>query len=624
MNDESLTLEQLILNNNPFDRSLVVKGQDIWEQHFPDVPSINGLVSDAILQGIEQIKNKQRDVLGITIKAEKGLGKSHLVSRVRARVQSDSSSFFVYAHGLDYIDLDDINQQFLGTLTLSLKQIGSHGLSQWQELAALLIKEVVPPKCSIQYVAERFANQNEIHLNGVRVENFTRKICELKPYIENPDVIKAILWTLSPDKILFAINWLSGKELSAKQADAMDLPPSRSSKLKAQSLEVAVQVLDLLGEYKTTTICFDEIEPTSCNSQGLTTPQVVALLAKNLYDRLKRAVIVTTCFPVTWQTHIEAMPQAESVVDRIGEKQFDLKPLNGDDILNLVSCWLQDLYGEANIQPPTPYHPFSEEQLRILGKERPVVRKVLHWCMENWPYDEIAPMPVLPHKVGVAYREQIDALTARESELMEDSDNLAAAIELAFKCILGQTIENVTIQSIEPIALKVEQKYLNFRILGIDVGNPVKIGVAVRQESGGKFMSAALKRLTDYQKFELTRGCLVRSKKLNPKTAGEKLLNQMISEQGGEWVVLKFNQVKPLLAASIVYRSCEEYEFTKEQVIEFIQQQKIAEDNLLVREILSAPSGQIPEEIVDEDSQVIASSVLDIGDASGDLGADLS
>lgn len=620
MNDATLTLEQLILNHNPFDRSLVVKGQDIWEQHFPDVPSINGLVSDAILQGIEQIKNNQRDVLGITIKAEKGLGKSHLVSRIRSKIQADSSSFFVYAHGLDYSDLDDINQQFLGTLTLSLKQIGSHGLSQWQELAALLIKEVVPPKCSIQYVADRFTKQDEIHLNGVRVENFTKKICEIKPYIENPDVIKAILWTLSPDKTLFAINWLSGKELSAKQAEAMDLPPSRSSRLKSQSLELAVQVLDLLGEYRTTTICFDEIEPTSCNSQGLTTPQVVALLAKNLYDRLKRAVIVTTCFPVTWQTHIAAMPQAESVVDRIGEKQFDLKPLNGDDILNLVSCWLQGLYSKANIQPPTPYHPFSEEQLRILGKERPVVRKVLHWCMENWPYEE---MPPLPHKVGVAYREQMDALVARESELMEDSDKLAMAIKLAFECIIGQVVDGVTIQAIEPIAFKAEQKYLNFRILGIDSSNPVKIGVAVRQESGARFMSAALKRLTDYRKFDLTRGCLVRSKKINPRTAGGNLLNQMILEQGGEWVVLKFDQVKPLLAASIIHRSCEDYEFTPEQVMEFIQQQKIAEDNPLIREILSAPSGQIPEETIDEDSQVIESSVLDAGDASGDLGADL-
>jgi hypothetical protein len=52
MNSDQSNLEQLILNNNPFDRSLVVRSHDIWEQHFPDVPSINATVSDAILQGI--------------------------------------------------------------------------------------------------------------------------------------------------------------------------------------------------------------------------------------------------------------------------------------------------------------------------------------------------------------------------------------------------------------------------------------------------------------------------------------------------------------------------------------------------------------------------------------------
>jgi hypothetical protein len=95
MSNEPLTLEQLILDRNPFDRSPVVRLQDIWEQHFPDVPTINGDISDAILQGIEQIKNNQRSALGITIKAERGLGKSHLISRVRAKIQEDNSSFFI-------------------------------------------------------------------------------------------------------------------------------------------------------------------------------------------------------------------------------------------------------------------------------------------------------------------------------------------------------------------------------------------------------------------------------------------------------------------------------------------------------------------------------------------------
>ena len=59
------------------------------------------------------------------------------------------------------------------------------------------------------------------------------------------------------------------------------------------------------------------------------------------------------------------MPRAESVVDRIGEKQFDLKPLNGDDVLSLVSCWLYSFYNGFGVPAPNPYYPFQEEQLSV-------------------------------------------------------------------------------------------------------------------------------------------------------------------------------------------------------------------------------------------------------------------
>jgi hypothetical protein len=606
MNSDQLALEQLILSKNPFDRSLVVRSHDIWEQHFPDVSTINATVSNAIFQGIAQIKQGQRDVLGIAIKAEKGLGKSHLLSRIRSQVRNDGDGFFIYANEPDYGELDDINQQFLNTVALSMKQIGNHGITQWQELAALMVQESLlsaspSVEMSILEIVQRFANQDNIKLNETRVENFTRRMCKIKPHIEDPDVVRAIFWTLCPEKSFFAINWLSGKELSSKQSEVMSLPASREKKLASRALDVIMQTLNLLGEYRVIVICFDELEPKSCNRQGLSTPQVVALLAKDLYSRLKRCVIITACFPVTWRDHLLAMPRAESVVDRIGEKQFDLKPLNGDDVLNLVSCWLDNFYTESGVQPPNPYYPFQEEQLRSFGKEKPVVRKVLAWCAENWPFDTVVESVDPIRKVKVAYQEQLNALLTQESNYINDSHAIAVALELAFTSLLGQTIEKVTVKEIQPITIKADQKYLNFKILAEDCGNEVNIGIAVRQESGGSFMTATMKRLTNYTKFGFTRGCLVRSKKLNPRTEGERLLNQMLSEQGGEWVVLKFNDVQSLLAISLVHESCDEYEVSPAEVLTFMQQQELAVNNLLIREILSDPSGQASSEAIDED-----------------------
>ena len=92
---EQLTLSlndinQLIEKQNPFDRSLVVKSHDVWESKFPDVASINSHISDAIFQGVDQIRSGQRSVLGITLTAERGLGKSHLIGRLRCAFAGSS------------------------------------------------------------------------------------------------------------------------------------------------------------------------------------------------------------------------------------------------------------------------------------------------------------------------------------------------------------------------------------------------------------------------------------------------------------------------------------------------------------------------------------------------------
>ena len=57
-----------------------------------------------------------------------------------------------------------------------------------------------------------------------------------------------------------------------------------------------------------------------------------------------------------------------------------------------------------------------------------------------------------------------------------------------------------------------------------------------------------------------------------------------------------------LLAILAVYDAYEDYEFSQLKIIEFIQKAQIAENNSLIKEILSDPSGEIPADAIDEDS----------------------
>jgi hypothetical protein len=114
------TLNKAIKKDNPF-QELVVKKRDVWGKGLPDLPSLNAHASDAVFEAIEQISTRKKLSYGITVKAEKGLGKSHLISRIRNRVQAEDGSFFVYMS--DFNDLNQIKPEFLKTLAFSLKEV---------------------------------------------------------------------------------------------------------------------------------------------------------------------------------------------------------------------------------------------------------------------------------------------------------------------------------------------------------------------------------------------------------------------------------------------------------------------------------------------------------------------
>lgn len=603
-----------IRDHNPFEGRLVVKSRDIWGAGFPDVPSLNAHASDAVYNAIDKVRRGQRQVVGITITAEKGLGKSHLISRIRRRLQANGSSLFVYMSQVG--DLDGIKAEFLRKLSYSLKEFGSQGVSQWRELATALINEAYNQNHS--YTPEQMVSQfaELLTKNPKVVDSFSDKILEIKPDIENPDIITAILWTLSssPRDERNAVKWLAGGELPQSRADAMGLSnPSKKDK-EIEAFNTVRQILDLISDYKPIVICFDELDVAECNDAGFSKAQVIASLGKDLYNTIKSGVLLTAMFPETWRDQVKALSYADAVVDRISEIILELKYLNSNDVINLVSQWLKDFYDgqELTAQLPDRLYPFEEEELRKLGKEKPTVRTVLKWCDKNWEIPPngrtIRPDPTPPqpkkHPAESAYNKELAALDSSVEDYIEDKTLLVKSLRFNFSTLVGQTLERVEIEEIAEIkACKSDKDYINFKIVGKEDGKTVKIGVAVLEGITGRTLPAGLKRLTLYKKFDLTRGCLVRSKKVGRGTKAEEYLNQLLSPSlGGEWVMLKAEDIKPLLAIHSVMNSRDDYELSENDIIDFMTQKRIAIDNYLIREILSDPSGEIPSEAVDEDS----------------------
>ncbi|MGG6265261.1 hypothetical protein ACQ4M3_13625 [Leptolyngbya sp. AN03gr2] len=598
-------LNNAIKKSNPFNSGLIVRNQDVWSGGFPDVPTLNAHASNTVFTAIEQIQSGERQAVGITMKAEKGLGKSHIISRIRHRLQENGGALFVYM--ADYTNLNRIKPEFLKTLALSLKQVGSQEATQWQELATALVNEALQkdyaPKQLVTAIPQQLTQQPQL------IDRLTQKVLDTKPEIENPDLIQAILWTLSTQHAPYAINWLSGKSLPQSRADQLGLSNSTEEDRDSESFDTVCQILDLISQYNALVVCFDQLEGTETNDAGFTKAQVIANFAMDLYNRIKRGVILTAMYPDIWGHHIRALPTAEAVIDRIGESIVELKYLNSDDVVALISSRLQSFYSTHQLTPPTPTYPFEESKLREFGKQRATARDVLQWCQKNWTTGAVP--PVLVDSVELAFRSELASLD--DEEFMDDKARIAKALLLGFDNLIGQTIEGVEIKRVQSvIAPKAANKgFIDFKVIGNEGSEAVKIGVCVLPYSNGVGVQAGLNRLIDYEKYDLTRGCLVRAKQIAPRAKqAQEFLRILLDERGGEWALLKAEDIKPLIALVAVSENCADYDLTEEQINDFIRKNQLTTENALLKEILSNPSGQIPENIVDEETIVDVNPVV--------------
>ncbi|MFM7885969.1 MAG: hypothetical protein ACKPCM_04605 [Pseudanabaena sp.] len=596
----SENIDSAIKNSNPFSIKFVDQ-HHIWGASFPDVPEINAHISDAVFHAIDQVSKNELPSIGIIISGEKGLGKTQIISRIRHRLQTEGKAFFVYMG--NYGDLDYIKSEFLQTLTSSLKRIGVEGVMQWQELAANMFFTAKGDRpCTPKELASgRFTSI--VNHNPKIPENWANGICARKPELNNPYLVKAILWTLSENHAPYAISWLAGQELTQAKADELGLP-NNSQKTELATFKTTCELLSLIGNYSNLVFCFDELDDPSCNTRGFTRVQVVAALAKDLRNLINKCVLLMAMYPATLRDEIKLAQMQGASYDRTADKVFELDYLNPDTSVLLVHKWLEDFYTSKEITPPHPLYPFDESEIREIGKERPTARAILKWCSENWKVSGNRPKP---SPVKDAYDNALQVIEESIDEFMEDNAAVGYSLFCAFLSLYEADVEidGVKVNDVEWIdetAKAVDKGYLHLRITAEENGKTIKIGVAAILNANGKFVGAALKRLIDYKKFDFTRGCLIRSYQIARGAAiPQECVRKLIKEQGGEWVVLLQEHIKPLLALGLIREKLENYDLTLEQLWDFTNEHRLVIDNPLIREILSDPSGQEPSDLIDDE-----------------------
>jgi hypothetical protein len=621
-------LYSVINKNNPFDVPPIVTGQDIWNGSFPDLVTLNAHASDAVFEVIEQVRSGKPKVTSLVFSAEIGVGKSHLIRRIRRRLQADKSAFFVYAN--KYGDLNLIHYQFRQILADSLKQSNGQGVTQWQELAAAMVNQVVSSKKTALELVEKFPLA--LTRSHDLIDKLTNAILRVKPKVGDPDIVRAILWTLGDTAHApFAIKWLAGKELSDAKAKELGLPnPTKEIKLlEADALSAALQIISIASDYNPILICFDELEGLEVNETGYFKSQVIGGLVKDLFDAIEQSdvtkgIAILSVIPQGfWKDLLKntGVSDGGGIKDRLSSKYsepLELKYADSETVVSVVILWLEEFYQSQNLVPPTPVFPFEEEKLRALGSEKPTIRSLLKWCRDNF---RVSDLPVNPKElVQKAYEREL----AHDSEdFLDDSDLIARALYLGLTTLKGQVIENILIQDVTNQVKPLGQNAgaIQFKIIVTENEKEEVIGVGVIQHTHGLSVGKKMQRLTMYDTFKLTRGCMIRSEDRKIKKQWEAHnVRIKLDQMGGEYIYLVAEQVKPLIAILAVYDKREGYGVSEDAISTFIADSQIAFNNLLIRDILSNPSNVISDDdseaepVIENESDEVKPTFIDITD----------
>lgn len=587
-------LNTAIAAQNPFPFPASVSDREIWRDDLPNLNSLNDRIRQVVFQSLDRSRQGRSALNAIAVTGNPGMGKSHLISTLRHQVQQDDSALLVYINAGQLTDLNLLRYQFHQRVVESLRYAGHGGVMQWQSLAAAIANHAIH---AIDPNARRFTppeliaklNNHTRTKNQTWVTQLTEGFCKLKPDLADPDIVRGIIWTLSSTEAPYSIKWLSGMAIAPSKATELGLPNRSRDSRDADAWEILMHTLTLISAYYPLIICFDQLEAADKSDTGLKRERVVASIIKRIWDTLPRAslergiVLFSVMTEETWRNKVQALPPGIANYLCKQREPMQLFQISPDGIVELVRLWLQEFYEHYHLTPPNPVYPFDSGQLRALAREQLSIREILEWCAENF------------HPVEEDPFEQVEAAFEREQSFAETSDSVfdngtvAQAIYFGLQRVLGQTIAGVEVESVSDRIQgdRHNRGYIQLTLTTRENGRLSNLGVAVVQEMQSQKVEAALKRLVQYETFDLTCGCLVRPSEqgIPSHWQASRYLQQFAEERGGQWVDLKVQEILPLIAIWRLYQRRIEYGLRAEQIFELITYRKLATENPLLQAI---------------------------------------
>ena len=589
--------------SNPFNLKSVVSADEVWGEVITNLPDLNQKVDKTIEQAISEVRQKDSSKIGIAIRGDRGTGKSHTIHRIWKTIEHKGGAVFAYIPPFTNASRIDFHVRF--HLSVSFKNKDIRGVTQWQQLAVSMIATLRGTKFEQKYqpYLEKCNHPEELReyliktINKAELFEFIDEVVEA--ILESqPDFdfnfLRAILFLLFNARIAqIGMAWIQG--IDHPETRNSGLPEFSQEQQDEKSIWFIEQICKLAGvSSRPVLICFDQLDQVRVgNDCGDSAAQIVASCIDRIYFQCSNVLLLCCVISDTWE---EIKEMGSGIPDRVGERSVETKPPTADQMLELVKLRLAWFYSKNNLNYddyPNLY-PFDSNKIRGIASKSAGVRDLMKWCAEQFESVEIVPQVTSqidqPQNKRQNFLDAYNEILSRVSVPDRNDDQLAAIIASTMAMIPNGGTENVTIISVSPINVG-NDIHLIIDCYDVLQQKQVKIGVRVSETQTGVTFNAVMKGLLKYTKYNITRGCLVRSTPVLPRNwkKGKELQDKLEQEQGGKVVVLKKDEIQPLAALHQIHEEAENYGFTKQEVIEFVKELNLAAENPLLCAILSAP-----------------------------------
>ncbi|MGJ5675704.1 MAG: hypothetical protein ACR9NN_19160 [Nostochopsis sp.] len=599
MTDPYILFEQARKQSpNPFSLGKVIADTEIWGEVITNLSSLNQDIDQKIEQAISEVRQKYSTKIGIAIKGDRGTGKSHAIHRVWKKIEQEGGAVFAYIPPCDTSNRIQSHVRFY--LSQSFTHQDVHRVTQWQKLAVAAITTLKGTEFEDKY-QEYLEKSTQVDQLSKFIKSSVSKtdlldffddlaesILENQPELDF-DFLKAVLLSLlkNTKQARIAFSWIKGD--GNLDTSEVGLPKVSVSQQETKSIWTIQQICKLAKVASLPVIiCFDQLDSVEPDIESGDSPaQRIARCIDQIYSQCSNVILLCCVISDTWR-EIEHM--GSGIPNRVSERSVTAKPPTVEQIIEIVKLRLNYFYkiNNLNSNDYPPLYPFEENQINKIANEGAGVRSLLEECAKKFePNQQLDAKDEKKKKFQDVYNELLNQVSIP----INDDDKFATVIASTMRMIPDGGTQNVVVDRVE--SLDTLSHDLHLIIYGYDQlqNQEVRIGVRVCETNQSNTFNAVMKRLIKYENYQITRGCLVRSRPV-PKSwkVGNQLKEQLEKHKGGEVVNdFKKDDVKPLFALEIFYLQAENYGFEKQELVNLIQEFKIVAENKLICEILSAP-----------------------------------